>query len=52
MGLFERLSRLLRSNINDLIAKFATENDDYKKALFADPRKVVSMQRLELEGAL
>ena len=38
------MAEMSRGEINDLIAKFATENEDYKKALLADPRKVVSMQ--------
>ena len=33
-----------RGEINDLIANFATKDAEYKKALVADPRKVVSMQ--------
>ena len=38
------MAEMSRGEINDLIAKFATENEDYKKALLANPRKVVSMQ--------
>jgi hypothetical protein len=33
-----------RGEINDLISNFATKNPEYKKALLADPKKVVGMQ--------
>ena len=33
-----------RGEINDLIANFVTKNPDYKKALLANPKKVVAMQ--------
>lgn len=35
---------LTRGEVNDLFARFATKNPEYRKALLADPRKVVSAQ--------
>jgi Nitrile hydratase, alpha chain len=38
------MADLTRGGVNDLIAKFAVENAEYKQALMADPKKVVAMQ--------
>ena len=38
------MADMTRGEVNDLIANFATKDEEYKKALVADPRKVVSMQ--------
>ncbi len=36
--------KMSRGEVNDLIAGFATKNPDYKRALLANPKKVVAMQ--------
>ena len=38
------MAELSRGEVNDLIANFATKDGEYRKALLADPKKVVSMQ--------
>lgn len=38
------MAEMSRGEINDLIAGFAVKDGEYRKALLADPKKVVSMQ--------
>jgi hypothetical protein len=38
------MADMSRGEVNDLIANFAAKDTEYKKALMADPKKVVSMQ--------
>lgn len=38
------MAEMSRGEVNDLIAGFASKDPDYKQALLAEPKKVVSMQ--------
>jgi len=38
------MADMTRGEVNDLIANFAAKDEEYRKALLTDPRKVVSMQ--------
>ena len=38
------MAEMSRGEVNDLIAGFAAKDAEYKKALLANPKKVVSMQ--------
>ena len=38
------MADMSRGEVNDLIANFAAKDAEYKKALVADPKKVVAMQ--------
>ena len=38
------MAEMSRGEVNDLIAGFATKDPEYKQALLAEPKKVVSMQ--------
>ena len=38
------MSEVTRGEINDIVASFATKNAQYKKALLADPKKILAKQ--------
>jgi hypothetical protein len=38
------MAEMTRGEVNDLIAGFAAKDEEYRKALLTDPRKIVSMQ--------
>jgi len=38
------MADMTRGEVNDLIANFATKNEEYKRSLLADPKKVVALQ--------
>jgi hypothetical protein len=38
------MSEITRGEINDIIAKYASKDEKYKKALLADPKRILGMQ--------